>query len=156
GHGPILTDPLGVLEGYIAHREERLAQVIEAVRGGAATPAEVTAVVYAGVDPAVLGAAESSVRAQLRYLTARGDVDGLPLEAGAGWGRRWRTGSGRRRVPWRRSAASASGPGGASARCRAGPRPWPRCAASRAARTRPAPCSPSRGRRRRAGRAPPG
>lgn len=82
GHGPILTDPLGVLEGYIAHREERLAQVIEAVRGGAATPAEVTAVVYAGVDPAVLGAAESSVRAQLRYLTDRGDVDGLPLEAG--------------------------------------------------------------------------
>src|SRR5690606_8553323 len=145
GHGPILTDPLGVLEGYIAHREERLAQVIEAVRGGAATPAEVTAVVYAGVDPAVLGAAESSVRAQRRYLTDRGGTGGPPPARGASWGATPGTGSGGWRRPSRRSAASASGPGGASARCRAGPRPWPRCAASRAARTRPAPCSPSRG-----------
>src|SRR5690606_37825484 len=37
-------------------------------------------------------------------------------------------------------APTVSGRGGAAVRCRAAPRPWPRSAASRATRTRPAPC----------------
>jgi glyoxylase-like metal-dependent hydrolase (beta-lactamase superfamily II) len=79
GHGPICTDPLARLGEYIDHREERLGQVADAVRAGAATPAEVVARVYAGIDPAVVPAAEASVRAQLAYLARRGDV---PAEAG--------------------------------------------------------------------------
>jgi glyoxylase-like metal-dependent hydrolase (beta-lactamase superfamily II) len=69
GHGPLLSDPLGVLDYYIAHRQERLGQVRAALAAGARTPAEVVAIVYADVDKALWPAAEQSVRAQLDYLT---------------------------------------------------------------------------------------
>ncbi len=68
GHGPVLRDPAGVLDYYIAHRRERLDQVRGALAGGAKTPAEIVAVVYADVDKSLWPAAERSVRAQLDYL----------------------------------------------------------------------------------------
>ena len=68
GHGPLLTDPAGVLDYYIAHRKERLDQVRAARAAGASTPTEVVAVVYADVDKSLWPAAELSVRAQLDYL----------------------------------------------------------------------------------------
>jgi glyoxylase-like metal-dependent hydrolase (beta-lactamase superfamily II) len=68
GHGPVLADPAGVLDYYIAHRKERLEQVRAALAAGARTPAEIVAMVYGDTDPAVRGAAEWSVRAQLDYL----------------------------------------------------------------------------------------
>jgi glyoxylase-like metal-dependent hydrolase (beta-lactamase superfamily II) len=70
GHGPLLNDPAGVLDYYIAHRQERLDQVRAALAAGARTPAEVVEIVYADVDRAVWPAAEMSVRAQLDYLRA--------------------------------------------------------------------------------------
>ncbi|PSK99401.1 glyoxylase-like metal-dependent hydrolase (beta-lactamase superfamily II) [Murinocardiopsis flavida] len=81
GHGPICTEPLSKVDSYIEHREERLAQITAAVRGGAATPGAVVDQVYADVDAVLRGAAELSVRAQLRYLAKRGDV---PSEFGDG------------------------------------------------------------------------
>ena len=71
GHGPVLSDPAGVLDYYIAHRQERLDQIRTALAAGARTPAEIVAVVYGDTDPAVRGAAEWSVRAQLDYLDWR-------------------------------------------------------------------------------------
>ena len=77
GHGPVIDDALGVLDHYIAHRRDRLAQVEQAVAtlhaGPEAVPAEelprrVVEVVYADVDPVLWGAAELSVRAQLTHL----------------------------------------------------------------------------------------
>jgi glyoxylase-like metal-dependent hydrolase (beta-lactamase superfamily II) len=68
GHGPVLADPAGVLDYYIAHRKERLDQVRAALAAGARTPAEIVAMVYTDTDPAVRRAAEWSVRAQLDYL----------------------------------------------------------------------------------------
>lgn len=68
GHGPLLGDPAGVLDYYIAHRRERLDQVRAALAAGARTPAEVVAIVYADVDKSLWPAAEQSVRAQLAYL----------------------------------------------------------------------------------------
>ena len=68
GHGPVLGDALGVLDFYLAHRKERLAQVEAAVAAGDASAAEVVRRVYADVDPAVWPAAELSVLAQLHYL----------------------------------------------------------------------------------------
>lgn len=68
GHGPVLSDPIGALDGYIAHRRERLDQIREARRRGARTPREVVEIVYADVDRALWPAAEVSVRAQLDYL----------------------------------------------------------------------------------------
>ncbi|WP_443611877.1 MBL fold metallo-hydrolase [Actinomadura parmotrematis] len=72
GHGPKIDDPAGVLDTYIAHRRERLAQVEEAVRNGARTAREVVETVYADVDRKLWPAAEWSVQAQLDYLAERG------------------------------------------------------------------------------------
>ena len=70
GHGPLLSDPAGVIDYYIAHRRERLDQVRAALAAGARTPGEIVAIVYADTDPAVWPAAEQSVRAQLAYLNS--------------------------------------------------------------------------------------
>ncbi|MET0740796.1 MAG: MBL fold metallo-hydrolase [Candidatus Nanopelagicales bacterium] len=70
GHGPVLGDALAVVEQYLAHRAERLAQVEAAVAAGDRTAAEVVRRVYADVDPVLWPAAEMSVRAQLDYLRA--------------------------------------------------------------------------------------
>lgn len=71
GHGPLLADPAGVLDYYIAHRQERLDQIRAAIAAGARTPAEIVDMVYGDTDPAVRGAAQWSVRAQLDYLDGR-------------------------------------------------------------------------------------
>lgn len=70
GHGAVVDDPVAVLRGYLAHREDRLAQVRDAVAAGATTAREVVHSVYSDVDPALWGAAELSVQAQLAYLEA--------------------------------------------------------------------------------------
>ena len=81
GHGPVLDAPLEVLEYYLAHREERLTQVREAVAAGATQPMDVVRMVYADVDPVLWPAAEKSVRAQLDYLRVAAPVDGRPERA---------------------------------------------------------------------------
>jgi len=70
GHGPELPDAAAVAARYLAHREERLAQVRDALAelGSGATAGQVVELVYADVAPAVRWAAELSVRAQLDYL----------------------------------------------------------------------------------------
>jgi glyoxylase-like metal-dependent hydrolase (beta-lactamase superfamily II) len=68
GHGPSLGDAQQAIEGYLAHREERLRQVHAALLAGARTPREVVETVYADVHPSLWPAAELSVRAQLDYL----------------------------------------------------------------------------------------
>lgn len=75
GHGPMLGDPVRVVDGYLAHRRERLGEVEAALAAGDRSPAEIVARVYADVDRSVRSAACWSVRAQLRYLA---DQDALP------------------------------------------------------------------------------
>jgi glyoxylase-like metal-dependent hydrolase (beta-lactamase superfamily II) len=74
GHGPAVADATARVEGYLAHRLEREAQVLAALGAGDRTPAEVVARVYAAVDPALHPAAELSVRAHLAKLAAEGRV----------------------------------------------------------------------------------
>ena len=74
GHGPELPSAGRVAEDYLAHREERLAQVAKAVGDGARTPREVVEIVYVDVDQVLWAAAELSVHAQLDYLVARDAV----------------------------------------------------------------------------------
>ena len=74
GHGPLLADPAGVLDFYLAHRAERLDEVRAALTAGDRNPAEIVRRVYAAVDKALWPFAESSVRAQLRYLRDAGEV----------------------------------------------------------------------------------
>ena len=81
-HGPVLDDALGVLDFYLAHRRERLAQVERALAElsvplspelaeDSSLPRRVVEVVYQDVDESLWGAAELSVRAQLAYLAHR-------------------------------------------------------------------------------------
>jgi glyoxylase-like metal-dependent hydrolase (beta-lactamase superfamily II) len=68
GHGPVIDDALAAIEGYLAHRAERLEQVREALAAGATSASEVVERVYADVDRVLWPAAQLSVRAQLEYL----------------------------------------------------------------------------------------
>ncbi len=72
GHGGVLDDPSTALDGYLAHRRQRLEQVRAAVADGAETPRQVVERVYADVDRSVWPAAELSVAAQLDYLSEGG------------------------------------------------------------------------------------
>jgi glyoxylase-like metal-dependent hydrolase (beta-lactamase superfamily II) len=74
GHGPLLPDPAGTLDYYLAHRAERLAEVSAALAAGDRTPAEIVARVYADVDRGLWPFAEWSVRAQLDYLRDRDEL----------------------------------------------------------------------------------
>jgi len=78
GHGPVIDDALAVLDHYIAHRQERLEQVRDALATLRSAPERVATdelprrvveLVYADVDQVLWGAAELSVRAQLDYLS---------------------------------------------------------------------------------------
>jgi glyoxylase-like metal-dependent hydrolase (beta-lactamase superfamily II) len=73
GHGPVLPDLAAICDAYLAHRAERLDQVRAALAelGPDASAEAVTSVVYHDVDPALRGAAQASVRAQLSYLRDR-------------------------------------------------------------------------------------
>jgi glyoxylase-like metal-dependent hydrolase (beta-lactamase superfamily II) len=71
GHGPVLTEPVDVLDYYLRHRHERLEQVRAALADGAVDAKDVVRRVYADVDRSLWPAAEQSVRAQLDYLDAQ-------------------------------------------------------------------------------------
>lgn len=70
GHGPDLSDLEAVSAMYLAHREERLDQVREALRalGDDASARQIVEHVYTDVDEKLWDAAEWSVQAQLDYL----------------------------------------------------------------------------------------
>jgi len=74
GHGPLLADPAGVLDFYISHRRERLAEIRAALAAGDRTGEEIVARVYADVDRNLWPFARWSVRAQLDYLAGRGEL----------------------------------------------------------------------------------
>jgi glyoxylase-like metal-dependent hydrolase (beta-lactamase superfamily II) len=74
GHGPVVDDPEAVLTYYVRHREERLDQIVEAIRSGAATPAEMVQRIYADVDRRLHPIAELSLRAGLELLIEHGRV----------------------------------------------------------------------------------
>jgi glyoxylase-like metal-dependent hydrolase (beta-lactamase superfamily II) len=70
GHGPLVNNPVEVLDYYIAHRYERLQQVRDALAPGAdlEDAESVVEIVYADVDRSLWPYAKLSVLAQLDYL----------------------------------------------------------------------------------------
>jgi glyoxylase-like metal-dependent hydrolase (beta-lactamase superfamily II) len=72
GHGPDLDDLEAVTAKYLAHREQRLNQVRDALRtlGEDATARQIVEHVYTDVDEKLWDHAEWSVQAQLNYLRA--------------------------------------------------------------------------------------
>jgi ribonuclease/clavin/mitogillin len=80
GHGPAIANPYGKIDEYSAHRLVREANILNAVREGAATPKDIVAGVYTDVSPKAYAMAERAVLAHLEKLEA----DGLVVPAGNG------------------------------------------------------------------------
>jgi glyoxylase-like metal-dependent hydrolase (beta-lactamase superfamily II) len=83
-HGPVVDDPLALIDHYLAHRRRREAQVLEALSAGASTIVSIAARIYRGLDPALLPQAHDSVLAHLRKL----EEDGGVWREGDAWRRR--------------------------------------------------------------------
>ncbi len=68
GHGPAITDPRERIEGYIAHRQQREAEIVDALAADLSTISEIVEEIYAAVDPRLHPVAAQSVDAHLRKL----------------------------------------------------------------------------------------
>jgi glyoxylase-like metal-dependent hydrolase (beta-lactamase superfamily II) len=67
-HGPVIEEPERILRSYIDHRREREEQVLDALRQGDTTPAEIAARIYRGLNEQLVPLARESVTAHLRKL----------------------------------------------------------------------------------------
>lgn len=81
GHGPVIEEPLKVIDEYVEHRLMRERQVLEALATESATPEELVARIYADVDPVLHPAAALNVRAHLAKLAR----EGRAREEGDSW-----------------------------------------------------------------------
>lgn len=68
GHGPIVTDPAALIDGYLAHRADRESQVIDFLRRGPATPEEIAPAIYGRLADGIGAAAVETVYAHLIKL----------------------------------------------------------------------------------------
>lgn len=72
GHGPVIDDPLSVLDGYLRHRRDREAQVVSLLEGagpgGRLTASSIVEVLYREVPTELHPVARYSVWAHLRKL----------------------------------------------------------------------------------------
>jgi glyoxylase-like metal-dependent hydrolase (beta-lactamase superfamily II) len=73
-HGPPIEDGVAKLREYVAHRQEREAQILHALERGPALIAEIVERVYLDVPVVLHGAAAHSVAAHLRKLEREGRV----------------------------------------------------------------------------------
>ncbi|MDP1820950.1 MAG: MBL fold metallo-hydrolase [Acidimicrobiales bacterium] len=81
GHGHLIEHPMAVVEGYIAHRLEREAQVLDVLNTSGPTTIEVIVErLYADVDPELHPVAARTVWAHLRKLADEGRAKGEDLE----------------------------------------------------------------------------
>lgn len=81
GHGPVIDEPEALLEEYLAHRERREAQIVEALRRGRGTVDEIVPVIYQDLTETIAPAAAETVLAHLRKL----EQDGRATFAAGRW-----------------------------------------------------------------------
>jgi glyoxylase-like metal-dependent hydrolase (beta-lactamase superfamily II) len=72
GHGPIIENPLDLIDEYVAHRRQREDQILECLASGATTVDAIVARVYPGLADAVRPAARLTVQAHLDKLRDEG------------------------------------------------------------------------------------
>lgn len=68
GHGPVVEDPIALIDEYVAHRLEREQQILQAMLEGARTVKEIVRRVYPALPESLSDAAADSVRAHLAKL----------------------------------------------------------------------------------------
>jgi hydroxyacylglutathione hydrolase len=74
GHGDPVDDPAQRLADLVAHRRGREAAILDLLAEGPATPAGLTALIYPGLAPVLIPAAERNVLAHLIDLMAQNRV----------------------------------------------------------------------------------
>ena len=79
GHGPEMRDVRAKLDEYIAHREAREQQIVDALRAGNDTIPALVERVYAAVDRRLWPAAARQVLAYLLALESEGSVRAEPI-----------------------------------------------------------------------------
>jgi glyoxylase-like metal-dependent hydrolase (beta-lactamase superfamily II) len=67
-HGPVIEDPLALIDYYVEHRRQREEQVLSALVAGLDTVDAITARIYVDIRPALLPMARESVLAHLVKL----------------------------------------------------------------------------------------
>ena len=72
GHGPIVDDPAALIDEYVAHRQQREQQILQAMLEGARTVDDIVRRVYPALPAALTGAAADTVRAHLAKLRDEG------------------------------------------------------------------------------------
>ena len=73
-HGPVIEDGPGRIREYIAHRQEREAQILAALEDGLASIPAIVARIYVDVAPALHPMAAMSVESHLKKLVKEGRV----------------------------------------------------------------------------------
>ncbi len=74
GHGGRIEQPQRVVKAFIVHRRMREQAILDCIKGGATSVADVVAAVYKGLDPRLVRAASMSVTAHIESLAANGHV----------------------------------------------------------------------------------
>jgi glyoxylase-like metal-dependent hydrolase (beta-lactamase superfamily II) len=80
-HGPVIDDPLALIEQYLAHRHHREVQVLSALEARVDTVDAITGRIYTGLNPQLGPLARESVLAHLIKL----QQDGLARRNGERW-----------------------------------------------------------------------
>jgi glyoxylase-like metal-dependent hydrolase (beta-lactamase superfamily II) len=80
GHGHLIEDPMARVEGYIAHRLEREAQVLAALQAGPTTIDAIVADLYVDVREELHPVAAKTVWAHLRKLADEGKAKGKAFD----------------------------------------------------------------------------
>jgi glyoxylase-like metal-dependent hydrolase (beta-lactamase superfamily II) len=73
-HGPVVTDPQGLIDEYLAHRAARERQMVEAMKDGCTRVEDFVARIYPRLSPSLRPAAEDTVRAHLVKLRGNGST----------------------------------------------------------------------------------
>jgi glyoxylase-like metal-dependent hydrolase (beta-lactamase superfamily II) len=80
-HGPVIEEPLAVVEQYLQHRHHREVQIVTALESGLDTVDAIAARIYIGLTPQLGPLARQSVLAHLIKL----EQDGLARRDGEHW-----------------------------------------------------------------------
>ena len=79
GHGPLVHDPRERLQGYVAHRDMRERQILDALKdGGPLTSWELMLKLYPDINKRLRRAADNNVRAHLDQLEKEGRLKTYP------------------------------------------------------------------------------
>ena len=73
-HGPVIEDPAAIIDEYLAHREMRHRQVLDALKAGCTTVDEIVPRIYPRLSQSLKAAAGETVRAHLEKLREEGIV----------------------------------------------------------------------------------